>query len=229
MGNSWSARSLAGNLLLGQTGFNTKEELETCVSVRGQVMEKELILINTPDLLVPNMSQYKLTQHIENCVRLSAPGPHVFLLVLQPETFTEEHNLRLCRILEYFNDRSFDHSLVLLAPPPQGASGVRANYKNLTASEDMMKKCRGCFLFNKTTKPSELLERLENIHRDNKGQHVSCDSFVDSTAADVQVTGECGLEIKGSIHKNSQVRRKNWFQNNYTGTSEETENDLSIQ
>ncbi|XP_013887975.1 GTPase IMAP family member 8 [Austrofundulus limnaeus] len=189
MGNSWPARSLAANLILGQTGFNTKEEPETCLSIRGQVKKKKLILINTPDLLVPNVSQYKLTQHIEKCRRLSGPRPHVFLLVLQPETFTEEDNFRLCRILEYFNDRPFDHSLVLLAPPTQGAVGVGANYMDLTTSEDMVKKCRGHFSFSRNTKPSELLEQLENIFQDNKGQHVACDTFVDSPTSDGQVTG----------------------------------------
>ncbi|XP_013872539.1 GTPase IMAP family member 8-like [Austrofundulus limnaeus] len=191
MGNSWSARSLAANLILGQTGFDTKEEPETCMSIRGQVKKRELILVNTPDLLVPNMSQYKLTKHIETCRRYSAPGPHVFLLVLQPETFTEEDNVRLCRILECFNERPFDYSLVLLAPPTQGAVGVRANYMDRTdrtASEDMVKKCRGHFSFSKNTKQSELLKQLD-ILLDIKGQRVSSDTFVDSTTSDGQVSG----------------------------------------
>uniref|UniRef100_A0A3B4Z3T8 GTPase IMAP family member 8 n=1 Tax=Stegastes partitus TaxID=144197 RepID=A0A3B4Z3T8_9TELE len=58
-----------------------------------------MVLINTPDLLHPNISDDKLTEHVELCVRLSAPGPHVFLLVLQPEDFTEEHRLRLQTVL----------------------------------------------------------------------------------------------------------------------------------
>ncbi|XP_037535924.1 uncharacterized protein LOC119412985 [Nematolebias whitei] len=183
MGNSWSDRSVIGNFMLGQPGFNTEEEPETCVSFRGQMMEKEVLLINTPDLLVPNISQFKLTQHIKNCVRLSAPGPDVFLLVLQPKTFTAAHKVQLCRILEYFNERSFDHSVVLFRPHTEDAACVQVN---LTAS-DMVKKCRGQFVFKKTTKCSELLEHLEEIVQDNNGQHVSCDMFVDPMP-DVQVT-----------------------------------------
>lgn len=208
MGNSWSARSIIGNFMLGQPGFNTQEEPETCVSFRGHVMEKEVVLINTPDLLVPNLSQSKLTEHIETCVRLSAPGPHVFLLVLQPETFTEKHKVRLCRILEHFNSRSFDHSVVLLRPSKEGAEGVRVKHMNLTASEDMVKKCRSQFDFKKTTKCSELMEHLEKIVQDNEGQHVSCDTFVDSSP-DVQVTGECDVmnQIKST---NNSINKLKW-------------------
>ncbi|KAF7653070.1 hypothetical protein LDENG_00087600 [Lucifuga dentata] len=69
------------------------------------------------DFLPPNLSELrvvllgnswserrkKLTEHVKICISLCSPGPHVFLLILQPEDFTEEHKLRLCRILESFN------------------------------------------------------------------------------------------------------------------------------
>ncbi|XP_017288571.1 GTPase IMAP family member 8 [Kryptolebias marmoratus] len=210
MGNSWSERSFTGNFILGQTRFSPEEEPETCVTVR----EQEIVLINTPDLLLPNISQYKLTQHIENCVRLSAPGPHVFLLVLQQETFTEEHKVRLCRILEYFSVRSFDHSLVLIPTPRGGASGDRVNYMNymnLTALDDMVKKCRSHFSLKKTTQRSELLEHLENIMRDNKGQHASCDMFVDSAAPEIHVTGSAFRIVLFGKSEEKKIRLGNFI------------------
>ncbi|KAL7392080.1 hypothetical protein ABVT39_019333 [Epinephelus coioides] len=89
LGNSWSQRSSVGNFILGETKFNTEEEPDCCLTERGQIKDKEIVLINTPDLLHLNISEDKLSEHVENCVRLSDPGPHVFLLVLQPEDFTE--------------------------------------------------------------------------------------------------------------------------------------------
>ncbi|XP_049908012.1 GTPase IMAP family member 4-like [Epinephelus moara] len=97
LGNSWSQRSSVGNIILGKTKFNTEEEPDCCLTERGQIKDNEIVLINTPDLLYLNISGNKLSEHVENCVRLSDPGPHVFLLVLQPEDFTEEHKRRLCR------------------------------------------------------------------------------------------------------------------------------------
>ncbi|KAI3372160.1 hypothetical protein L3Q82_007000 [Scortum barcoo] len=105
LGNSWSERSSVGNFILGEDKFNTEEEPDCCQTLRGQLNEKDLVLINTPDLLHPNLSEDKQRKHVENCVSLSDPGPHVFLLVLHPEDFTEEHKLRLCRVLKLFSDR----------------------------------------------------------------------------------------------------------------------------
>nr|XP_024660226.1 GTPase IMAP family member 8 [Maylandia zebra] len=89
LGNSWSERSSVGNFILGENKFNPEEELDRCVRVSGHIQGKEIFLINTPDLLHPNISEEKLKEHVTNCVRLSDPGPHVFLLVLQPEDITE--------------------------------------------------------------------------------------------------------------------------------------------
>ncbi|KAK9540242.1 hypothetical protein VZT92_002707 [Zoarces viviparus] len=90
LGNSWSERSSVWNFILGETRINTEEEPDQCLTFRGELKEKKIVLINTPDLLHPNISEDKLRQHVQHCVRLSYPGPHVFLLVLQPEDFTEE-------------------------------------------------------------------------------------------------------------------------------------------
>ncbi|XP_023257067.1 uncharacterized protein LOC111651317, partial [Seriola lalandi dorsalis] len=54
-------------------------------------------------------------------ISFSDPGPHVFLLVLQPEDFTEEQKLKLCRVLKLFSDQSFDQSLVLISTPGESS------------------------------------------------------------------------------------------------------------
>ncbi|KAF3851551.1 hypothetical protein F7725_013323 [Dissostichus mawsoni] len=87
LGNSWSERSSVGNFILGWTVFNTEEEPDHCQRESGQLEGEIVVVINTPDLLHSFISEDKLTEHF--CVRLSDPGPHVFLLLLQPE-----HKLR---------------------------------------------------------------------------------------------------------------------------------------
>ncbi|XP_059193422.1 GTPase IMAP family member 8-like [Centropristis striata] len=157
LGNSWSERSSVGNLILGETVFSTEEEPDHCVRVRGQLKDKEIVLINTPDLLLPNISEHKLRKHVENCVRLSDPGPHVFLLVLQPEDFTEEHKLRLCRVLEKLSERSFDHSLVLISTPREESSAFEDS-----PLKEMIRMCRYRYLKQENLELPELLTRLED-------------------------------------------------------------------
>ncbi|KAG7219735.1 hypothetical protein INR49_018828 [Caranx melampygus] len=129
LGNSWSQRSSVGNFILGVKRFNTEEEPDCCQRQSGQWKEKEIVLINSPDLLHPNISEDQLTEFIKDCVSLSDPGPHVFLLVLQPEDFTEEQRLRLCRVLTLFSDQSFDRSLILISTPREEKPGFMEQFR----------------------------------------------------------------------------------------------------
>ncbi|XP_065806842.1 uncharacterized protein [Labrus bergylta] len=181
LGNSWSERSSVGNLVLGETMFNTEEEPNSVLKVRRQIKEKDIVLINTPDLLHPTISEDKLTEHVTECVRLSDPGPHVFLLVLQPDDFTEEHKQRFCRVLKRFSDQSFDHSLLLISTPrEQGSSGVKIYLQNQPLKE-MIRECRYRYLAEANLELPELLTRLGQIVKEHNGEHVICEGFMDAT------------------------------------------------
>ncbi|KAG7232412.1 hypothetical protein INR49_008875, partial [Caranx melampygus] len=173
LGNSWSQRSSVGNFILGVKGFNTEEEPDCCQRQSGQWKEKEIVLINSPDLLHPNISEDKLTEFIKDCESLSDPGPHVFLLVLQPEDFTEQHRQRLCRVLTVFSDQSFDHSLVLISTPREESSGE--NYMNHPPFKHMIRDCRYRYLKQENLELPELFTRMGQIVKENNGEHVSCD------------------------------------------------------
>ncbi|XP_063743829.1 LOW QUALITY PROTEIN: GTPase IMAP family member 8-like [Eleginops maclovinus] len=176
LGNSWAERSSVGNSVLRKTMFNTKEEPDQCLRSSGQFKRKKIVLINTPDLLHPNITQEKLSKYVKDCVRLSDPGPHVFLLVLQPEHFTEKHKLRLGRVLELFGDQSFDHSLVFISLSKKGSSGFNENVMQHPPLQDMIRMCRDRYLRQNHDR-SELLTCLDQTAKENNGEHVSCDVF----------------------------------------------------
>ncbi|XP_044189640.1 interaptin-like [Thunnus albacares] len=184
LGNSWSERSLVGNFILGTTVFNTEEEPDCCLRFSGQIEEKKIVLINTPDLLHPDISQHKLSEYVKTCVSLSDPGPHVFLLVLKPEDFTEEHKKRLQTVLELFSDQSFNHSLVLISTstPREPSSGLMEKYMKHPQLGDMIRKC-GSKLFWQNLEHPELLRIMDQIVKENDGDHVSCDIFEEPTPA----------------------------------------------
>ncbi|XP_051807057.1 GTPase IMAP family member 8-like [Acanthochromis polyacanthus] len=178
LGNSWSERSSVGNLLLKEPVFNTEEEPDQCLRVRGQIKEKKIVLINTPDLLNPNISEDKLREHVELCVRLSDPGPHVFLLVLQPEDFIEEQKLRICRVLELFSDQSFDRSMVLIS-----ASREESSFENFMKNpffRDLIRECSNRYLYQKNLERSELLTHLSQIVKENTREDLSGEQSEDA-------------------------------------------------
>ncbi|XP_042344334.1 GTPase IMAP family member 2-like [Plectropomus leopardus] len=170
LGSSWSERSSVGNFILRETHhwaqFNPEEEPFGCVTKIGQFNEKRIVLINTPDLLVLNRI---LRLDVKFC---SYPGPHVFLLVLQPEDFTHLDEMRLCRVLKLFSDRSFDHSLVLISTPREESPGFMERYRQHPPIKEMIRKCRYRFLWRKDLEFPELLTRLGQIVKENNGAHV---------------------------------------------------------
>ncbi|XP_073321477.1 GTPase IMAP family member 8-like isoform X2 [Pagrus major] len=179
LGNSWSQRSSVGNFILGEMKFNTEGEPDRCQRVSTMLKKKAIVLINTPDLLHPNMSEDKLTEHVETCESYSKPGPHVFLLVLQPEDFTEEHKLRLQSILEHFSDQAFDHSLVLISTPREESPGLMEKVMEHPPLKNMIRMCRYRYLKERNLEHSELLTRLGQIVKENNGDHISRDVFED--------------------------------------------------
>ncbi|XP_047447552.1 GTPase IMAP family member 8-like, partial [Mugil cephalus] len=178
LGNSCSERSSVENFILGENTFN--QEPESCQRISGTLNSKKVVVINTPDLLHPNFSEDELREHVGTCVRLSDPGPHVLLLVLQPEDFTEEHRQRLCRVLELFSDRSFHHSLVLISSPREERSVE--NYKNHPPLKELIRKCRYRYLRRRDIDHSELLTRLGQIVKENNGEHLDCEVSEDASA-----------------------------------------------
>ncbi|XP_022623849.1 LOW QUALITY PROTEIN: GTPase IMAP family member 8-like [Seriola dumerili] len=179
LGNSWSERSSVGNFILGETGFSAEVEPDRCQRFSGQLKGKHVVLVNTPDLLHPNISEHKLTEHLDYCVDLSDPGPHVFLLVLQPEDFTEEHELKLCRVLQLLSDQSFDHSLVLISTAREERTGFTERDAPDQPIKDMIRRCRYRHLKRESLEHPELLTRLGQIVKENNG-HLSCDVFEDA-------------------------------------------------
>ncbi|XP_047238041.1 GTPase IMAP family member 8-like [Girardinichthys multiradiatus] len=171
LGNSWYDQSSVANLLLGPNTFNTKEEPNTSIRVSGMIMTTRTVLINTPDLLCQSISEAKLKEHVDLCVSLSAPGPHVFLLVVQ-QNITTQQTKRLHRILELFSEDSFKHSLILISTPGWQTSGSNSPFHQ-TPLQELIRMC-GDQWIRLQHNPKDLLWKLSHILRINYGNHVIC-------------------------------------------------------
>lgn len=179
LGSSWSEKKEVGNLLLRNNVFNNNKP-KGCVRIGGTLDDKKLVVINTPYLPPLDTSHHDLTEFIKDCAKCSSPGPHVFLLLVQPENFTEEHKQRLCRVLEGYNDRSFDHSLILILAPREESSGSVEDFMKSPALNEMIKKCKCRYLKRINVELPELLTHLGEITKDNNGEHVSYEAFEDT-------------------------------------------------
>ncbi|KAL3975525.1 dystrophin [Sarotherodon galilaeus] len=118
-----------------------------------------------------------MTEFTKDCVKLCDPGPHVFLLLLQPEDFTEQQKQNLCEVLENYSDQSFDHSLILLLTSKVESSGLMEDFMKSSIFKDMIKKCNYRYLKRSDIELPELLRNMTKIVKDNNGEHVSYDVY----------------------------------------------------
>ncbi|XP_035999573.1 GTPase IMAP family member 2-like [Fundulus heteroclitus] len=171
LGSSWSDKSSVANFLLEKNAFNKNEESNTSIKVSGMIKTTKAVVINTPDLLRQSISEPRLREHVEHCVGLSAPGPHVFLLVVE-QNISDQQKKRLYRILDLFSNDSFKHSLVLISTPGWETSG--SNYPfHQRPLQDLIRMC-GDNSIRLQQDPNELLWNLSHMLRNNCGDHVVC-------------------------------------------------------
>ncbi|CAL1615104.1 unnamed protein product [Knipowitschia caucasica] len=146
LGNSWSLKASVGNLLLDKTQFSLDTKQHNCVKGSGTFQSKVLTVVNSPDRLLTT-SPEELTQFIDEIKDESSPGPHVFLLVLEPDDFTKQHKSRLESVLQSFSDEAFHRSLLLMSRPQTQTPGSTDRHMRDPGIKDMIHRCRFRYLW----------------------------------------------------------------------------------
>nr|XP_029511704.1 GTPase IMAP family member 4-like isoform X2 [Oncorhynchus nerka] len=116
LGRTGAGRGAAGNTILGREEFGAQAS-PSAVTQRskrreGEVCGRRLVLVDTPDWFCPGLSLEEMRQDVGLCVRLSAPGPHAFLLVIPVEPSKGEERGVLER-MEMFGEGCWEHTVIL--------------------------------------------------------------------------------------------------------------------
>ncbi|KAI4899670.1 hypothetical protein NFI96_009509 [Prochilodus magdalenae] len=174
LGKNSSEISRVGNFILGREAFDTEAPPPLAEwhneRARGKVERSYITLINTPHLFDPGLSLDQLRVQVTESMSLCAPGPHVLVLVLQPDDFNEEDRDRLNSIFSSLSEEPHKHTLILTTHTLQ--SGSRADPVQENIIKQIITECRNRhFEFSTERSRSALIEVMENMVKENGGHH----------------------------------------------------------
>nr|XP_021333288.1 GTPase IMAP family member 8-like [Danio rerio] len=183
LGKSRSGKSSAGNTIVGKEKFKRRNSADfatkTCELHKANVARKIIKIIDTPGLTyAPNDIMRK---EMKKCVEMSAPGPHVFLLVIRLDVkFTEEEKNMVKWIQENFGEEAARYTIILFTHADHLNERPLNEYiKNRSDLQAFTQIFGGRFhSFNNEdmenrSQVTELMEKIDSMVRENDGKHYS--------------------------------------------------------
>ncbi|XP_051745184.1 GTPase IMAP family member 8-like isoform X2 [Ctenopharyngodon idella] len=188
LGKSVSENSHVGNFLLGRAAFDSEAPPDVVERVEGRLKDRDVMVINSPQLLQTNISDHQITQTVRECVNLSDPGPHVFIIIMQYNDFTDENMTRVHYVLKKFSEEAIKRTIIFTIDEETFDSHMSHMTKH-TATHQLIKECEEEHLQLEKEKSewhSNIFQSVDMILKENQEDYLTCELYEDVKGTSVE-------------------------------------------
>ncbi|XP_073686132.1 GTPase IMAP family member 9-like [Garra rufa] len=182
LGKTGAGKSHTGNTILCDAhAFQTKclsvSMTRKCKSATATVNDRTIKYIDTPGFFDTHRPEEDLRSEIMRSIIKCAPGPHVFLIILKVETYTDQEIQIVRKIKETFGEGVLNYAVVLFTHGDELDEGqtIEEFVSKNSKLQELVDKCGGrCHVID-----NKRWNQQEDAYRSNRVQSESLINTID--------------------------------------------------